>query len=541
MNEHISSIVAADRDIDPGEPADPPGHTDGVAVFRRLLVNTLVANVTNSLATFALAFWIYLETGSVLVASIVSGVSMLAGALCGAAFGAVVDASRKKTAMVASSSVTCAAFAAAGGVSLAVPGEQLGDWRGPWLWAFAGLILLGGVAGQLRSIALSTSVTLLIPADRRDRANGLVGTVNGLAHMTTSVLAGLSVGFLGMGGTAAIAVALTAVALGHLLSIRMDEPRPRPAGRHPLRLDLRGAWRTMRAVPGLVSLVFFSTFNNLVMGVFMTLMDPYGLNLFSVEVWGVVLGVTSIGFMAGGAAVARWGLGRRPLRILLLVNVAIALIGMASGVREWQWLLVVGMFGFMLVIPVGEAAEQTILQRVVPFEKQGRVFGFAQSVESASTPVAAFVVGPAAQFLLIPYMASEPGRAAFGWLLGEGQARGLALTFVLASLVMLIVVLLAFRSRAYRALGRRYASRRQRRGAEPISRLTCTYGVTGGAGAQSRAAISIRARSAGDTRQASATFPRLKRSPMGEVSRAVRSISYGLPARGVTRSRNHQM
>ncbi|MFI6734928.1 response regulator [Nonomuraea sp. NPDC050451] len=48
--------------------------------------------------------------------------------------------------------------------------------------------------------------------------------------------------------------------------------------------------------------------------------------------------------------------------------------------------------------------------------------------------------------------------------------------------------------------------------------------------AQARAEISIRVWSVGATRQESTTFPRSRRSPMGEVSRAVRSISYGLPA-----------
>ncbi len=114
------------------------------------------------------------------------------------------------------------------------------------------------------------------------------------------------------------------------------------------------------------------------------------------------------------------------------------------------------MLGFMLMVPIAEAAEQTILQRLVPFETQGRVFGFAQSIETASTPIAAFAIGPAAQFLLIPYMESAPGRSSFGWLLGEGQARGLALAFVAASLVMLIVVLLAFLTTAYRRLSLRY-------------------------------------------------------------------------------------
>ena len=40
-------------------------------------------------------------------------------------------------------------------------------------------------------------------------------------------------------------------------------------------------------------------------------------------------------------------------------------------------LLAIGMAVYMLLIPYAEASEQTILQRVVPYERQGRVFGFA--------------------------------------------------------------------------------------------------------------------------------------------------------------------
>ncbi|MEU8227561.1 MFS transporter [Kribbella sp. NPDC048915] len=428
--------------------------------FRRLLINTLVANVTTTFLSFAFAFWVYLVTRSVLAASVVTGVSMLIGSVAGTVFGAVVDAHRKKTAMALSSSITGVAFALAG-VLYVVAGRELTNWHTVWFWAFTLLIVVGSTAGTLRSIALSTAVTLLVPEDRRDKANGLVGTVNGVAFLITSVLSGLAIGFVGMGGTIAIAMMFTGAVLIHLLfAIHIDEPRPEHHER--VRIEVRTAWQTMRGVPGLLPLVLFSTFNNLIMGVFMALMDPYGLNLFSVQSWGFVLGFTSIGFIAGGALVARFGLGRSPLRLLLLANVAIAIVGLGTAVREWQALLVLGMFGFMLVIPVAEAAEQTILQRMVPFEKQGRVFGFAQSIETASTPIAAFAIGPAAQFLLIPYMNSSAGRTTFGWLLGDGQARGIALAFVVGSLLMLIVVLSAFLSAAYRRLNLSYAA------AEPL-------------------------------------------------------------------------
>jgi DHA3 family multidrug efflux protein-like MFS transporter len=229
-------------------------------------------------------------------------------------------------------------------------------------------------------------------------------------------------------------------------------------GEAPKGFGFRGVIPAVMAVPGLLALIQFATFNNLVGGVFMALMDPYGLTLFSVEVWGIVLGVTSFGFIIGGGLVARFGLGKNPVRTLLLVNVGVALLGLSFALREWWWLYALGILLFMSLMPIAEAAEQTIVQRVVPFEKQGRVFGFAASVESAAAPVSAFIIGPVAQFWLIPYMESASGKDAFGWLLGEGEARGIALAFVGASLLMLLVVLLAFFSKPYHDLSDAYAA-----------------------------------------------------------------------------------
>src|SRR3546814_3306135 len=188
----------------------------------------------------------------------------------------------------------------------------------------------------------------------------------------------------------------------------------------------------------------------------MALMDPYGLTRFSVEVWGIVLGVSSVGFILGGALVAKFGLGKNPVRTLLWVNVGIAVLGITFAIREWWLLYAIGILVFMCLMPIAEASEQTIIQRVVPFDKQGRVFGFAASMESAAAPVSSFIVGPLAQFWLIPFMNSQAGRDSLGWLLGPGEARGIALAFVIGSCVLLVAVLLAFVSRPYRRLSAAY-------------------------------------------------------------------------------------
>lgn len=429
-----------------------------VRAFHHVLANTALANVTSSFLWFALTFWAYLETQSVLATAIIGGSYMLLVAVFGVVFGVLVDHMKKKAVMVLSSVVTLSTYLIAGALYLAFPEDVLVDWGGPWFWVFAGVILIGGVVENLRNIALSTTVTLLVPSDRRDRANGLVGAVQGIAFMVTSVFSGLSVGLLGMGATVVIAIAATAVALLHLLFLSIPERGIVHAEGAPRGFGFREVIPAVMVVPGLLALILFTTFNNLVGGVFMALMDPYGLTLFSVEVWGVILGITSIGFIIGGGLVAKFGLGVNPVKTMLLVNVGIAILGMTFAIREWWWLYALGILIFMCLMPIAEAAEQTIVQRVVPFEKQGRVFGFAASVESAAAPISAFVIGPLAQFWLIPYMDSAAGQDALGWLLGPGEARGIALAFLGASALLLVVVIIAFASKPYRRLSAAYAA-----------------------------------------------------------------------------------
>lgn len=430
--------------------------------FYQILVNTLIANVTTSFLWFALTFWVYLETRSVLATAIIGGSYMLLVAMFSIAFGTYVDHHKKKQVFVVSSFVPFVMFMVAGLLYLLFPESRLVDWTSWPFWTFAGTILFGGVIENMRNIALSTTVTLLVPEPIHDKANGLVGSVQGVAFIVTSVFSGLSIGLLGMGWTLGIAIVFTALALVHLAFIRIPEKGilhdPELAEK---KVDLKGSVAAIRTVPGLMALIFFSTFNNFIGGVYIALMDPYGLTLFPVELWGIVFAVSGTGFVLGGLVIAKKGLGKNPMRTLLLVAVIMGLLGAFFTIREWWWLYAAGIFAYMCLIPAIEAAEQTVIQKVVPYRRQGRVFGFAQSVEAAAAPITAFMIGPIAEFIIIPYMNSEPGKTAFGWLLGAGQARGIALVFFVAGLIMAVAAALALTSRSYRRLSSYYRNASQ--------------------------------------------------------------------------------
>lgn len=426
--------------------------------FYQVLVNTLIANVTTSFLWFCLTFWVYLETKSVLATAIIGGAYMLFVSLTSIAFGTFVDHHKKKYVMQVSTMVALASFVIAGMMYLAFPKETLLQLGNVWFWLFITIVLAGSVVENARNIALSTTVTLLVPEKIRDRANGMVGTVGGVSFLVTSVFSGLVIGFLGMGWALSIAIILMALAAIHLHYVDIPEERLEHDPELTKKVDLKGSIAAIRVVPGLAGLIVFTTFNNLLGGVFMALMDPYGLSLMSVQAWGLLWGVLSTGFIVGGLIVSVRGLGRRPLFTLLAINVVMWAICILFPLKSTIPFLAAGMFAYMCLIPFVEAVEQTIIQRVVPLKRQGRVFGFAQMIESASMPLMAFLIGPIAEFLIIPSMRPD------GWLhttigpwFGTGDVRAIALVFIIAGSVGLVATLLAFLSRSYRHLSQHYA------------------------------------------------------------------------------------
>lgn len=433
---------------------DEPLRVQAPEVFRRLLANTLVTGVTSSFLWFALTFWVYLETRSVVATGVIGGAFSVSAAIISPAFGTFVDHHRKHTALVLTTAVSASCFALATGVFLLVDAGELLHLRSPWFWLLVLTTLFGSVAGQMRGIVLSTCVTLLVPEADRDRANGRVGTITGVSFAITSVFSGLVIGRLGMGWAYYVSLALTVVALAHLRTIEFDEPDPDPVapGERRRAIDVRAALDAISAVPGLGMLILLAAFNNLLGGVFMALMDAYGLELVSVEAWGLLWGAISLAFIVGGLAVSRYGLGPSPLKVVLVGNLVNWTVCSVFAIRSSIVLLTVGMAIWLLLIPVIEAGEQTVLQRAIPFERQGRVFGFAQLVENAASPLTAFLMAPIAESVFMPFMTDGRGADAIGGWFGVGPDRGLALMFTLAGLAGVIVTALAWTSRSYRRL-----------------------------------------------------------------------------------------
>jgi MFS transporter, DHA3 family, multidrug efflux protein len=444
--------------------------------FVHLLVNTLLVSVINFTVWFAVTFWVFLETESVLATGMVAGIFLVTTALSGIWFGSLVDHYQKKIVMQGSALVSLCFYAVAFTLYQLTPERTFTDPASVTLWVFIVLSMLGVIAGNVRSIALMTLVTVLIPEDRRDKANGLVGTTLGVSFLVTSVISGLLVAAGGMFYVLLLGMGVAGLSVGHLAFVHVQD-RPEATATEDAesselqaaqkKVDIRGTLRVVRGVPGLLALIAFSCFNNFLGGAFMALMDAYGLYMMSVQAWGLLWGALSTGFIIGGLAVAKTGLGKNPVRLLLMVNLVFWSVTCLFPLQASVILLAVGMAIYMLLIPYAEASEQTILQRVVPYQRQGRVFGFAQSVEMAASPLTAFLIGPITQLIFIPFMTTGAGADQIGSWFGTGPDRGIALVFLLIGIIGLAVTILALASRPYRQLSDAYTGTAEP--AEPVN------------------------------------------------------------------------
>ncbi|RPJ20290.1 MAG: MFS transporter, partial [Chloroflexi bacterium] len=184
--------------------------------FHVTLANSLAAFLVNSTVWFAVTFWVFLETRSVIATSVMAGVFTLTIAFSGFLLGSLVDRYPKKRVMMLSSVISLVLYALASFIYVTTPPEVFTDASSVRLWVFIVLALVGAIFGNLRSIALSTLVTILVPEEGRDKANGLVGTANGVSFLGASIFSGLAVGYLGMFWLLMIAIALSVLVIVHL-------------------------------------------------------------------------------------------------------------------------------------------------------------------------------------------------------------------------------------------------------------------------------------------------------------------------------------
>jgi hypothetical protein len=405
----------------------------GARAFLLILGGQLVSLVGSALTQFALGVWVYTQTGSPTQFVLMVLCAVLPRILLGPFAGALVDRWDRRLVLIGSDLGAALVTLALAAVAL---GDQLAVWH-----AYA-VAALGSVAASFQRPAAVASVSLLLDEEHFARASGLASLVPSLASIVAPVVAGVLYLRVGLPAILLLDLASFLVAAAVLLVVRF--PRPSATAdtteESLLRMAING-WAWLRAQPGLLGLLLVSAAANFLGITTEVLLTPYVLSFESAALLGWLASVGGVGLLCGSLVLTLWGGPRRLLRGVFGFEVIVSVTTLAIGLTMSPVLLTLSVWLYFVALSLGDGCATALWQRRVPHALQGRVFALREAIAVAALPLGLLLVAPLAEFVLEPRLQVGGAWAdSLGALIGIGPGRGMALVFVVAGLLNLLVL-----------------------------------------------------------------------------------------------------
>lgn len=413
-----------------------PAVAGGMRTFFIIWLAQVVSGLGTGISRFGLSVWVYQQTGSATQLALISFFGLVPLLLVSPLAGALVDRWDRRLALIVSDVGAALSTLLFLGLLLT---NQL------QIWHVYVLVAVNGMFGSLQFPAISAATTMLVPKEQLGRANGLLQLGEAIGQLITPVLAGVLVGTIGIAGVVSIDLATFVVATIVLLFISIPKPASsaEPAKkRRSLWRDAGYGWTYVRSRSALVGLLIFFAISNYLMETVIVMSTPLILSFSTPTVLGTLLSVAGIGMLAGSVLISVVGVPKPAIYGvfggILLSGVAMVFAGLAPQV----WLIGTASFFFAAGIPIMSSSSQTIWQRKVAPDVQGRVFAIRSMLATGSLPLAHLTSGPLADYVFNPLLVEGgPLADSVGRVIGVGPSRGIGLMFmVLGALVILLVI-----------------------------------------------------------------------------------------------------
>ncbi|MET0416507.1 MAG: MFS transporter [Actinoplanes sp.] len=352
--------------------------------FRLLAIGQTLSWVGNGFQTVALAVAVVQAGGGAGDLGLVMAASVTA-MLFGTLFGGVwADRLQPQHVMVGSDVIR---LLAAGGIAIMF---ATGGYHVALLGALAAV---SSAAGSFFGPAMTSLKPLLVPAERRQRANATLSMLQTGSTVIGPALGGVTVAAFGApAGFAVNAISfLASTAAALLLRVRAER-----GPRNPMLHELRAGWREISSRDWLIGGLFGATLYHVANGVILVLVQ-----VIAIERLG---GATSVGFIAaaeglGGLIGALVAMRLRPRRLLRAGWLTLLLMPFWALAYVWPGELVAVLAGALIGyagLIFYDVAWETALQDNVPHHALGRVASWDYLASFLAMPIGNAMAGPLA-------------------------------------------------------------------------------------------------------------------------------------------------
>lgn len=427
----------------------PPSPGYSMRTFATVWLGQFLSALGSSLTTFALGAYVYQTSGSVTGFALVSFFGMLPVVLLSPLAGVLADRwDRRKLMLLGDMGASLGIFLIWG----LFVGQDAGWWTIK-IWYFYGPLLIGSAFSTLCFPAWTSTVPLLVPRQHLGRASGMTELGAAISQIAGPLIASALLGFIGLQGILLVDALSYFFALAALFIVRFPQPprtEARP-GRRSLKADIEEGWHFIRERRGLVGLMAFITTGGFIVSMVMLLINPLVLAFTDIDHLKWIASIAGMGMLAGGIVTSVWGGPQRRILGIVAVSTVSGLILLLAALPPSVPLIAVSAAVFVFTFPITSACNQFIWQTKVPPELQGRVAALRRVLFQAMGLLVSLLGGVLADKVFEPLMAHDGALAgSVGRVIGTGQGRGVALMFLMLSVMMLtnvVVLLLSPRAR----------------------------------------------------------------------------------------------
>ena len=415
--------------------------------FLTVWAGQVVSQIGSAMTGFALGIFIYQISGSVTQLALVLLAANLPAVALAPVAGVWVDRLDRRIVMMVADAVA--------GVGAAV--LLFIAWQSELtFWPVLIVVAFGSAAAAFQEPAYRASIVTLVDKDQLGRVNGLVEMGPALGTLIAPAIAGAVLLTVGVEAVLAIDVITFLVAVGMLAIVRFPKLATMiESKRPPMRAQMTEGFAYLRERGGLLGLLgmaaglnFFLTFANV-------LWLPVFLGFANEAQIGLLMSSVGVAMVLGSVAMSIFGAPKRLVGSMIALMVGTGVFLSLSGIRPSVWTAGGAVFGMMLLVPMVNGISQTLWQRKVHAEIQGRVFSTRRMIASIAAPIAFLLAGPLADSVFEPLLVEGGGLAdSVGQVIGTGVGRGSALLVILAGIGVSLTAIAAWLIPAIRNIER---------------------------------------------------------------------------------------
>ncbi len=405
--------------------------------FMTVWSGQVVSQVGSSMTGFGLGIFIYQLSGSVTQLAFVLLAANLPAIVLAPVAGVWVDRVDRRIIMMISDAV-----AGVGAMVLLVIAWQ----SGLTFWPVLIVAAFGSAGAAFQEPAYRASIVTLVPKDKLGRANGLIEMGPALGTLIAPAIAGAILLTLGIEVILLIDVVTFIVAVGMLAVVRFPKLASMSEARQEsMRSQIAAGINYLRQRGGLLGLLSMAAALNFFLVFANVMWLPLFLGFANEAQVGLIMTGMGVAMVIGSVIMSAWGGPDRLIRTMIgLMMVGGVLLGL-TGLRPSIWFTAAALFSFILLVPIVNGISQTLWQRKVDAEIQGRVFSTRRMIGSIASPIAYLVAGPLADGIFEPLLVEGGAWAdSVGQIVGVGVGRGSALLIILAGAGVTITAAVAW-------------------------------------------------------------------------------------------------